>query len=99
MRGRSILITSAPKSAKSLVQYGADTISPSSTIFRSDSAPTIEAPEPPMFRRVRSCSLDRQSVGRRRNSSFEIHGRRRQHEFVSIVDRAIRRQLVEHELL
>src|ERR1700687_100893 len=42
--GRSILITSAPMSANSLLQYGAETISPTSTIFKLDNAPAINAP-------------------------------------------------------
>src|SRR6266481_909276 len=42
--GRSILITSAPMSASSLLQYGAETISPTSTIFKLDNAPAINAP-------------------------------------------------------
>src|SRR5713101_1297161 len=44
MPGRSILITSAPMSANSLLQYGAETISPTSTIFKLDNAPAINAP-------------------------------------------------------
>src|SRR5271156_3745469 len=39
--GRSILITSAPMSAISLAAYGAETISPSSTILSPESAPAI----------------------------------------------------------
>src|ERR1019366_9046062 len=42
--GRSILTTSAPMSASSLPQYGADTISPTSTIFKLDNAPAIDTP-------------------------------------------------------
>src|ERR1700687_5455822 len=42
--GRSILTTSAPMSASSLLQYGAETISPTSTIFKLDNAPAIDTP-------------------------------------------------------
>src|SRR5271170_5173349 len=47
--GRSTLTTSAPMSASSLLQYGADTISPTSTIFKLDKAPAIDTPH--LFRK------------------------------------------------
>src|SRR5271155_2665268 len=42
--GRSTLMTSAPMSASNLLQYGAETSSPTSMIFRLDKAPAIDTP-------------------------------------------------------